>query len=77
MCQAVPRQVLQVAGGRAEVLYDGRPTWITIEGISDLKAGDYVLVYAGHALERVPGEEAEQMLRFLDELDQLYREALG
>ena len=77
MCQAIPRRILQVAEGRAEVLYDGRPTWVAADGIPDLRVGEYLVVYAGQALDRLPTAEAEEMLRFYDELERMVQEAVG
>lgn len=77
MCQAIPRQVLRVDDRRAEVLYDGNPTWVAVHGISDVAVGEYLVVYAGQALERLPSDEAEAMLRFYDELEDMMREAAG
>ena len=76
ICQAIPRQVLRVEDERIEVLYDGRPTWVARHGLSDLAIGEYVVVYAGQALERMPTDEALELLRYLDELEQLYAEML-
>ena len=77
MCQAIPRRVLQVADGRAEVLYDGVPTWVAASGIPDLTVGEYLVVYAGQALDRLPTDEAEEMLRFLEGLERMVQEAVG
>ena len=76
MCQAIPRRVLQVADQRAEVLYDGASIWVAAHGISDLQVGEYVVVYAGQALERLSTDEAEEMLRFYEELDRMFVEAV-
>ena len=76
MCQAIPRPVLQVSGDRAEVLYDGVPTWVSVQGIPDLEVGEYVVVYAGHALERLAKTDAEEMLVFLAGLEQMLAEAV-
>lgn len=75
MCQAIPRPVLRLDDERAEVLYDGAPLWVTVRGIPDLAIGDYVVVYAGQALERIPTEEAEDILRFYDDLERMLEEA--
>ncbi len=77
MCQAIPRRVLQVGDGRAEVLYEGEPTWVAVNGIPDVQVGEYLVVYAGQALERLPTNEAEEMLRFYDELEAMVQEAAG
>lgn len=76
MCQAIPRPVLQVSGDRAEVMYDGVPTWVTVQGIPDLAVGEYVVVYAGNALERLAAADAEEMLAFLSGLEQMLAEAV-
>lgn len=77
MCQAIPRRVLQVRDGRAEVDYDGEPTWVAVHGLPELTVGEYLVVYAGQALERLPTDEAEEMLRFYDELERMVQEAAG
>jgi hydrogenase assembly chaperone HypC/HupF len=75
VCQAIPRLVLRVEGARAEVDYDGRPTWVHTEELGEVSAGEYLLVYAGHALERVAREEAEELLAFYAGLEQMLEEA--
>jgi hydrogenase expression/formation protein HypC len=75
MCQAIPRRVLQVAPERAEVLYDGEPRWVAVQDIPDLAVGEYVVVYAGQALERMDIEEAEDILAFLEDLERMLEEA--
>lgn len=76
MCQAIPRKVLRVEPDRAEVLYDGQPTWVAVHGIPDLQVDEYVVVYAGQALERMPTEDALELLRYLEELELLYADLL-
>ena len=67
--------MLQVEAERAEVLYEGQPLWVAVNGIPNLQIGEYVVVYAGQALERIPTNEAQEMLRLLDELERMYQEA--
>ena len=69
MCQAIPRQVLEVTADRALVLLDGEPTWVDRRTIADLSVGEYLVVYAGVALERLPTEDALELLRFYGELE--------
>ena len=75
MCQAIPRRVLDVDGQRVQVDYDGQPTWVEARALTDLTVGEYVVVYAGQALERMPTEEAEEMLAFYASLEDLLEEA--
>jgi hydrogenase maturation factor len=69
--------VLSLDGDRAEVLYDGAPLWVAARGIEDLRVGEYVVVYAGQALERIPKEDAEEILAFYDDLERMLAEAAG
>lgn len=77
MCRIVPRLVLRVAADRAEVAYDGRPTWVDARPLADLRPGEYVAVYAGVALERLPDDLARELLSFEDDLERLLAEAAG
>ena len=75
MCQAIPRRVLRTDGTRVEVDYDGRPTWISALALPDLVVGEYVVVYAGQALERMPVEEAEELLAFYASFESMLEQA--
>ena len=75
MCRAEPRRVLAVDQGRLEVLFEGSPTWVGNGGMDGLAKGDYVVVYAGHAVERMDRDEAEDIIRFNDELEAMLESA--
>jgi hydrogenase assembly chaperone HypC/HupF len=77
MCRTVPRLVLRVEGERAQVDYDGRPTWVDTRAVADLEPGEYVAVYAGAALERLPEELARELLDFEADLERMLAEASG
>ena len=70
MCQVVPRQVLQVDGARAQVDIAGVSTWIDVALVPSLEPGDYVLVHAGLALERLSVEDAEALLSVYAEMSE-------
>jgi hydrogenase expression/formation protein HypC len=75
MCQAIPRRVLAVDGERVQVDYDGQPTWVHAVALPDLRVGEYVVVYAGQALERMDEAEAEELLAFYAGLEDMLAEA--
>lgn len=75
MCRAVPHRVVEVSGDRARVVEFDREHWIHVRALPDLAVGEYVIVYAGQALERIPSDEAEEFLRFDAELEQMLQEA--
>lgn len=73
MCQGIPRLVLESANDRLRVDVDGAPRWMKAsERVAGAAAGEYVVVYAGVAIEKVSVEEAEEQLRFLSELEALF-----
>jgi len=69
--------VLRVNGRRAEVDYDGRPTWIDAHAVDNLQPGEYVAVYAGAALDRLPEDLALELLSFEDEWERMLAEAVA
>lgn len=77
MCQAIPRRILAMEAEQIQVDYDGSPRWVMAHGLTDLAVGDYVIVYAGQALERMDTAEAEEMLSWYADLESLLKEATG
>ena len=75
MCQAIPRLVLRAEGTRAEVDLDGEPTWVHTQEVGEVLPGEYLLIYAGQALERVAKAEAEELLAFYADLEKMLAEA--
>ena len=71
MCQAIPRRILSIERERLQVDYDGNPRWVAAHGLPDLEVGDYVVVYAGQALERMDTVEAEEMLAWYADLESM------
>ncbi len=68
MCLAIPAKVLDINRSLAEVDFGNgvlREVNITLV---DAKAGDYVLVHAGYAIQVLDEAEALETLRLWDEL---------
>jgi hydrogenase expression/formation protein HypC len=74
MCQAIPRPVLEVTAERARVAVDGEEMWVDRRAVPELAVGDYVVVYAGAALEKMPEAEALEMIRFYEEFESMLAE---
>jgi hydrogenase expression/formation protein HypC len=77
MCQAIPRRVLTVELQRLQVDYHGSPRWVEAHNLPELTVGDYVVVYAGQALERMDTADAEEMLAWYADLESLMEQAAG
>ena len=68
MCLAVPLKLIEINGRDAvgESLGMRRP--LRVDFIPDPKPGDYVIVHAGFAIERLPEEQALADLESWEEL---------
>lgn len=67
MCVAYPGKVLSLEGKHAEVDFTGNIVKVNVSMV-DVKIGDYVLVHAGMAIQRVETKEAEDWLELFQEL---------
>lgn len=73
MCLAIPGKVISIGDPNDELLmavvdFDGIKKEVCVHTIDDLKIGDYVLVHAGFAINKVDGNEARKTLAFLRDL---------
>ena len=69
MCVAVPLEVLEISpdAGSGKVRMGGTPCDVGFALLDDVEVGDYVLVHAGMAIQRLSREEAEASLKVLAE----------
>ncbi len=68
MCLGIPGRVDRIEGEMATVEFGGAGRQVSLELVPDeVKVGDYVLVHAGFALERIDEDEARETLQMLNE----------
>ena len=65
MCLAIPMKVVEIKGNMARVEQEGVSREARIDFIQGVEVGDYVLIHAGIAIERVRPEQAEETLRLM------------
>ena len=69
MCLGIPMQVVSIdEAGQAGVAQTGgvsRP--VRLDLVEDPKLGDFILVHAGYAIQKLSAEEAEETLSLLKE----------
>ncbi len=68
MCLAIPMKIKAIKGDFAEVSSGRLIRTINIQMLPQAKAGDYVLVHAGFAIQKVDTQEARETLRLIDEI---------
>ena len=72
MCLAIPTRILEIDGSRAQAEAGGVRREISIELTPGVKPGDYVIVHAGFAIERLREEEARETLKIFAEMEEKY-----
>ncbi|OVE73638.1 hypothetical protein BVX94_03275 [bacterium B17] len=72
MCLAVPMSLTEVRdNGTGTCDMDGSRYEVDLGLIEDPKVGDYVIVHAGFAIEKLDEQEANERLELFDELAQV------
>jgi hydrogenase expression/formation protein HypC len=62
MCIAVPLEVQEVKGNIARVTIGEASREVCLDLLDEVKVGDFILVHAGFAIEKIDKEEAEKTL---------------
>ena len=73
MCLAVPLKLIEINGMDAVGEAMGMQRKLRLDFIDEPKLGDYVIVHAGFAIERLPEEQALEDLETWEELDDALR----
>ncbi len=69
MCLAMPARVVELCDGDLAVVdLDGVRKEISLALVEDIAVGDYVILHAGYALQKLDTEEAEKTLELFREL---------
>ena len=68
MCLAVPMKVLEIKGGAGRVELGGVERKVNLELLREVNTGDYVIVHAGFAIQKLDKEEAEKTLSILRDM---------
>ncbi len=68
MCLAIPMRVVSISGHLAQVEEAGVRREARIDLVDGVAVGDYVIVHAGVAIERLDPHEAQETLRLFSEM---------
>lgn len=69
MCLAIPLKLIEVNGKNAVGEALGMRRQLRLDFIPDPKPGDYVIVHAGFAIERLPENQALEDIAAWSEVD--------
>ncbi len=72
MCLAIPALVKSIDGQQAVVEIGGVTRLASIQLTPEAKVGDYVLLHTGYAINIIDPVEAEETLKLLREISEVY-----
>ncbi len=68
MCLSIPVRIVSIEGEYATVSFGENSYKAGLHLLDDVQAGDYVLLHAGFAIQKIDSEEAEKTLRLIDDM---------
>ncbi len=68
MCLAIPMKIKEINKEFAQAESGKFLRTVNIQMLPAVKVGDYILVHAGFAIERLDPKKAQETLRMLDEI---------
>lgn len=70
MCLSIPARIESIDGVIAEVSAGGSLFRAGLQMIEDPRVGDYVLLHAGFAIQKISEEDALETMKLLREMDE-------
>ena len=74
MCLGVPVKIIEKKGKEGIAEFKGVKRRISLELLDEVKVGDYVILHAGFAIQRLDKKEALETLKLFDEIEKLENE---
>ena len=74
MCLSIPARIVSIEGNMAKVSAGGALFDAGLQMIENPVVGDYILLHAGFAIQKIRVKEAEETLRLLEEMDDCLNE---
>jgi hydrogenase expression/formation protein HypC len=69
MCLSIPAKIISIDGNMAEVSTGGAVFKAGLHLIEDAIVGDYILLHAGFAIQKISENDASETLRLLEEMN--------
>jgi hydrogenase expression/formation protein HypC len=73
MCLAIPMKLIKIKGNMGEVELGGVRKEISLNLLDSVKVGDYLIVHAGFAIEKLNEEEAKKTLEIWKEIEDIQK----
>ena len=69
MCLSIPARIVSIEGNMAEVSAGGTIFKAGMHMIENAVVGDYILLHAGFAIQKISEKEAEETLKIIEEIN--------
>ena len=69
MCLSIPVRIVSIDGKMAEVSAGGTLFKAGLHMLEDVSEGDYVLLHAGFAIQKISKSDAEDTIRLWEEMN--------
>jgi hydrogenase expression/formation protein HypC len=69
MCLSIPAKIVSIDGTMAEVSAGGAVFKAGLHMIDNAEVGDYILLHAGFAIQKISDEEAAETIKLLEEMN--------
>lgn len=76
MCLAIPLKIVEINGNEAMAEIEGVRRKIRTDFVKNLNVGDYVIVHAGFALERLDEQQAKENMELIREVTDAAMESI-
>ena len=71
MCLSVPARIEKIDGQIADVSIGGATFKAGLQMVENARVGDYILLHAGFAIQKISEEDALVTIKLLKELDDI------
>jgi len=68
MCLSLPAQIIKIEGQMAEVSIGGAIFQAGLPMVENVKVGDYILLHAGFAIQKISEKEALETINLFKEM---------
>jgi len=68
MCLSLPAQIIKIEGQMAEVSIGGAIFQAGLHMVENVNVGDYILLHAGFAIQKISEKEALETINLLKEM---------
>lgn len=74
MCLSIPAKIVSINGMMAEVSAGGTVFNAGLHMIENAREGDYILLHAGFAIQKISEEEAFETIKLFEEMNNYLKE---